>query len=82
MPFRCREKVCGRRRFSTRTGIVMECSKLGYQVWLLATFLLTTSLKSVSFLHRDLGVTQKTAWFLAHRIRSALAQNEGVVAGV
>ena len=60
----------------------MECSKLGYQVWLLANFLLLTSLKSVSSLklHRDLGVSQKTARFLAHRIRKAMAQNEGVAA--
>ena len=41
-------------------------------------FLLTTSLKGVSSmkLHRDLGVTQKTAWFLAHRIRAALSENK------
>lgn len=73
MPFRCREKECAK-RFSTKTGTVMEGSKIGYQDWLLATFLLTTSLKSVSSmkLHRDLGVTQKTAWFIAHRLRAAL----------
>ena len=67
-------KECAK-RFSTKTGTVMEGSKVGYQDWLLAMFLMTTSLKSVSSmkLHRDLGVTQKTAWFLAHRIRAALA---------
>ena len=49
----------------------MEASKLGYQLWLLALYLFTTNLKGVSSLklHRDLNVTQKTAWFLAHRIR-------------
>ena len=77
MPYRCREKACGRKRFSTKTRSVMEGSKLGYQTWLIAMFLLTTNLKSVSSmkLHRDLGVTQKTAWFLAHRLRRAMAQN-------
>ena len=52
----------------------MHSSKLGYQVWAIAIYLLTTSLKSVSSmkLHRDLRVTQKTAWHLAHRIRKAL----------
>ncbi|MDE0626304.1 MAG: IS1595 family transposase [Bryobacterales bacterium] len=74
MPYRCREKVCGRKFFSVKTGTVMEGSKIGYQDWMLATFLLNTSLKSVSSmkLHRDLGITQKSAWFLAHRIRSGM----------
>jgi len=49
----------------------MADSKLGYQVWALAAYLMTTELKGRSSmkLHRDLGVTQKTAWHLAHRIR-------------
>ena len=73
MPFRCREyKHCGK-RFSVRTGTVMQSSKLGYQVWLIAMYLLSTNLKSVSSmkLHRDLNITQKSAWHLAHRIRQA-----------
>ncbi len=76
MPFRCREKACGRKRFSTKTRSVMECSKVSYQDWLLALFLVSTHLKGESSmkLHRDLGITQKTAWFLAHRIRKALSQ--------
>jgi len=75
MHFRCRKKVCGRKRFSVRTGTVMESSKIGYRDWLLAMFLVSTNLKSVSSmkLHRDLGVTRKSAWFLAHRIRAALS---------
>ncbi len=70
MPYRCRD--C-RRRFSVRTGTVMESSNLGYQTWAVAIYLLTTSLKGVSSmkLHRDLGITQKTAWHLAHRIRES-----------
>ena len=70
MPYRCREKGCAK-RFSTKTGTVMECSNLGFQIWAIAVFLLATNLKGISSmkLHRDLGVTQKTAWFLAHRIR-------------
>ena len=49
----------------------MECSKLGFQVWAIAIFLIATHLKGISSmkLHRDLGITQKSAWFLAHRIR-------------
>lgn len=50
----------------------MAESKLGFQVWILAIYLLTTGIKGTSSmkLHRDLGVTQKTAWHLAHRIRA------------
>ena len=70
MPLRCRD--C-RKRFSVRTGTVMESSKLGFQVWAIATYLLTTNLKGISSmkLHRELGITQKSAWHLAHRIRAA-----------
>ena len=60
--------------FTLRTGMIMEGTKLGYRVWAIAFYLLATNLKGVSSmkLHRDLGVTQKTAWHLAHRIRKTL----------
>ena len=70
MPHRCR--TCDK-RFSVRIGTVMECSKLGYREWILACYLMSTHPKGVSSmqLHRDLGITQKSAWHLAHRIRAA-----------
>ena len=73
MPFRCRD--C-KKRFSVRTGTAMQSSKLGYQTWAIAIYLLTTSLKGVSSMkmHRDLNVTQKSAWHLVHRIRQAWAE--------
>ena len=82
MPYRCREKACVK-KFSVKTGTVMEGSKVGYQDWLLGAFLLMTSLKSVSSmkLHRDLGITQKSAWFLAQRLRVALSQDGTLFAG-
>ena len=82
MPFRCREKACGK-KFSTKHGTVMEGSKIGYQDWLLAMYLVSTSLKGVASmkLHRDLGVAQKTAWFLSMRIRAALSQDDRLFAG-
>lgn len=82
MPFRCRDKDC-QKRFSVKTGTIMEGSKIGYQDWVIATYLMTTSLKSVSSmkLHRELGITQKSAWFLAHRLRSALEAEEAVFSG-
>ena len=70
MPWRCAEREC-RKRFSVRSGTPLQGSPLGYRIWVIAIYLLTTSLKGQSSmkLHRDLKVTQKTAWFLAHRIR-------------
>ena len=72
MPYRCREKHC-RKRFSVRTRTIMEASNLGFHVWLTATYLIVTNLKSVSSmkLSRDLDITQKSAWFLAHRLRES-----------
>ena len=70
MPYRCRGNGC-RRFFSVRVGTVMQDSKLGCQEWAIATYLYNTSLKSVSSmkLRRDLGISQKSARHLAHRIR-------------
>ena len=67
-PYRCRD--C-RKDFSVKTGTLMQGSNLGLQTWVVALYLVTTNLKGVSSmkLHRDLEVTQKTAWHLAHRIR-------------
>jgi len=60
--------------FSVTVGTVFERSKIGLTKWLLATELLTSSKKGISShqLHRMLGVTYKTAWFMAHRIREAM----------
>ena len=73
-PYRCRD--C-RKDFSARFGTLMQGSNLGFQVWVIAIYLLTTGLKGQSSmkLHRDLGITQKTAWHLAHRIRETWADN-------
>lgn len=75
MPHRCRD--CDK-RFSVRMGTVMESSKLSYQVWAIAIYALTTGIKGVSSmkLHRDLNITQKSAWFLAHRIREAFTDKQ------
>ena len=72
MLYRCREKACAK-RFSVRTKTPMEASNLGYQTWAIALYQVTINLKGVSSmkLHRDLGITQRSAWFLAHRLRGA-----------
>ena len=69
-PYRCRERKC-LKDFSVKTGTLMQGSPLGFQTWAIALYLFSTGLKGTSSmkLHRDLEVTQKTAWYLAHRIR-------------
>ena len=71
--FFCGPKGCGR-YFSVKTRTLMHGSKLSLGTWGLAYYLYVTSLKGVSSmkLHRDLGVTQKTAWYMGHRIRASL----------
>ena len=80
MPFHCRD--C-RKFFSAKTGTVMHGSKLGYRKWALAIYIFTTGLKGTSSmkLHRDLGITQKTAWYMAHRIRESLGNPEAPFTG-
>ena len=80
MPYRCND--CGK-RFSVKTNSVMHASNLGCQKWAIAVYLVTTSLKGVSSmkLHRDLGITQKAAWHLLHRIRRAWETTNDVFAG-
>ena len=77
MPYRCRD--C-KRYFSVKTGTLMASSPLPVRKWVYAIYLDVTSLKGVASmkLHRDLGVTQKTAWFMQQRIREAF-QAEGPV---
>ena len=55
----------------------MEASNIGYQKWAIAIYLALTSLKSISSmkLHRDLEISQKSAWHMAHRLRRAFAEN-------
>ena len=70
MPYWCPD--C-RSYFSVRTGTALERSKVPLRKWRIAIYLEMTSLKSISSmkLHRDIGVNQRTAWFMLHRIRQA-----------
>ena len=79
-PFRCR--AC-RRDFSVKTGTVLHSSNIPLSKWALGFYLFMTNLKGVSSmkLHRDLGVSQKSAWHMAHRIRETLDTTGGKFAG-
>ena len=80
MPYWCGD--C-RRNFSVRVDSIMERTRIGYQKWAIGLFLYITNLKGVSSmkLHRDLKISQKSAWFMLHRFREAFNQNEGMFAG-
>jgi transposase-like protein len=77
---------CGtcRKQFSVRTGSVLAESKVTLQQWLLATWILTSHRKGISSIQlaKTLGVTQKTAWFLAHRIRETFHQSGTGIGGL
>jgi len=80
MPYRCHD--C-KKHYSVKTNSVMHASKIGYQKWAIAMYLLTTNLKGVSSmkLHRDLDITQKSAWHMIHRIRESWADQTDVFSG-
>ena len=67
--YKCKEKQC-RKPFSVTVGTLMERSHIPLTKWLLAMHLMTSSKKGMSAhqLHRMLGVTYDSAWFLAHRL--------------
>lgn len=79
MPYWCSD--C-RKYFSVKTGTAMAESKIPLRKWAIGIYLCLTSLKSVSSmkLHRDLGIGQKAAWFMLHRLREAwAAQGNGAL---
>lgn len=69
--YKCRD--CGR-QFSAKLGTIFEDSPLGMDTWLPAIWMLANAKNGISSyeVHRALGVTQKTAWFMLHRIRLAM----------
>jgi transposase-like protein len=71
------------KNFTVTVGTVFERSKIQLNKWLLATFLLSSSKKGMSAhqLHRMLGVTYKTAWFMMHRIREAMKDDGSPLGG-
>jgi transposase-like protein len=82
--WKCRNGKCGK-QFSIKVGSIMEDSPIGLDKWLSAMWLLANCKNGISSYEvaRDLGVTQKSAWFLLHRVREAM-QDEvtgGMLAG-
>ena len=75
MTHRCRD-CPNKQMFTLRMGTVMERTKLPYRLWAIGIYLFMTNLKGVSSmkLHRELGITQKSAWFMLHRRALACAR--------
>ena len=73
-----------RQDFTIKTGTLFGESKISLQKWFIAIYLLTTSKKGVSsiYLAEQVGVSQKTAWFMDMRIREALKQSKGKMIGI
>jgi transposase-like protein len=69
----CRNKH-GRRQFSVKVGTIFEDSPLGLDKWLMAMWLISNCKNGISSyeIARDLKITQKSAWFMLHRIRKAM----------
>lgn len=65
----CRNKPM----FTVRVGTIMHRSHLSHRAWAIGLYLYSSNIKGVSSvrLHRELGISQKAAWFLLHRIRTA-----------
>lgn len=76
--FKCGEKLCAK-KFTVISGTIFENTKISLRVWFAAMYLISTSKKGVSSLQlaEQLGITQKTAWFVNHRIREMLKDNSG-----
>ena len=72
---KCRDCL---KKFTVRNGTIFEDSKIALRKWFMAIFLMTSHKKGISScqLARDIGVTQKTAWFMLHRIRNAAMTQE------
>lgn len=73
--FKCASKECYK-KYSVTVGTVFESSNIPLTTWFPAMYLLTAHKKGISSvqLAKDLGVTQKTAWFMIHRIRESLKE--------
>lgn len=74
--FKCGEKLCAK-KFTVISGTIFENTKISLRLWFGAMYLISTSKKGVSSLQiaEQLGITQKTAWFVNHRIREMLKEN-------
>ena len=83
---RCRSvaELVFRKHFSVRTETLMANSRLALHKWILAIYLMHTSRMGISSVEmaKTIGTTQKTAWFLCHRIRAAMESDDEMLRGI
>ena len=79
---RCRD-CANKPMFTVRVGTIMHRSHLSHQEWAIGLYLYTSNIKGVSSmrLHRELGITQKSAWHMMHRLRTASETGEELFSG-
>ena len=82
MTHRCRD-CSNKPMFTVRVGTILENTRLPYRTWAIGIYLFTTNLKGVSSmkLHRELGIAQKSAWFMLHRLRAAVEAGNPTFSG-
>ena len=80
MPYRCKD--C-RKYFSVRKGTAMHSSNIRIRDWAIVLYMATTNLKGISSMkvHRELGITQKSAWYMMQRIREGFDLGDKILSG-
>jgi transposase-like protein len=73
--YRCKDKTC-KKDYTVTVGTIFENSKVSLTTWMAAIYLISAHKKGISSLQlsRDLGITQKTAWFVLHRVRLIMGE--------
>ncbi|CAC9589891.1 hypothetical protein [uncultured Gammaproteobacteria bacterium] len=79
--YRCK---CCQTQFSIRSNTVMHASKIPLRKWLYGMYLVVTARKGISSyqLAKELGITQKSSWFMGHRIRKACKNSDAILSGI
>lgn len=80
--YRCGQAGCG--EFTVRTGTIFERSHLTLRQWVMSIYLLVTARKGISSLQlsKEIGCTQKSAWFALHRLREACGNDVSILQGI
>lgn len=75
--YKCKDKLC-RKKFTVTVGTIMENSNIPLNTWFAAIYIATSHKKGISScqLAKDLGITQKSAWFMLHRIREMVREKQ------
>ncbi len=81
--YHCKEKTC-RKQFSCKTNTMMQSSRLPVKMWIYAMYKVNVGRKGISSLQlsKELGITQKSAWFMLQRIKEACGNDSKMLSGI